>query len=305
MFETVGRNGLRVAKHAAGRSAEEILERAERESITYPLVVKPSASAGADCVKFCEHPEDVRAACAQIHGQVNALGLVNEQVVVQEMLRGEEFIVNTVSTDGVHRVADILICGKRRVPGHGMLSEVEKLVPCNGQEQAHLVQYVYRVLDALGIRFGPSHIELMYTPEGPMLIELAARLQGAIDPNAMALCTGTSHVHLSVDALVDPDGFLQQAHCGYPFRNNLYRVLLSSRRSGVLAGLPGLDCIRRLASFHDVQMWVGPGDRVNETLDFVHCPGYLHLVHSDRNVVERDYQVVRSLQDDGLFDWQT
>ncbi|WP_155256601.1 hypothetical protein [Salinispora pacifica] len=44
--------------------------------------------------------------------KTNLMLRVNEAVLVQEFLTGDEFVVNTVSRDGVHRFTDVWLCTK-------------------------------------------------------------------------------------------------------------------------------------------------------------------------------------------------
>jgi biotin carboxylase len=60
-----------------------------------------------------------------------------------------------------------------------------------------------RVLDALGIRFGPAHTELMLTKEGPLLIEIGARLDGSDAPIIGERAYGINQIHLTADCYLD------------------------------------------------------------------------------------------------------
>ena len=44
----------------------------------------------------------------------------------------------------------------------------------------NIVEYAKQALDAIGIKFGPSHLELMLTEDSPRLIEVGARLHGEV-----------------------------------------------------------------------------------------------------------------------------
>ena len=47
-----------------------------------------------------------------------------------------------------------------------------QLMPCAGPKERVLVEYAFATLDALGWQWGPAHIELMSTVDGPRLIEV-------------------------------------------------------------------------------------------------------------------------------------
>ena len=62
-----------------------------------------------------------------------------------------------------------------------------------------------RVLDALGIMHGPSHMEIMYTDTGPCLVEVGSRCQGGEGtwlPVAKE-CIGYTQVEVTVDVYMN------------------------------------------------------------------------------------------------------
>eukprot|EP00211_Chloroparvula_japonica_P012938 CAMPEP_0119147784 /NCGR_PEP_ID=MMETSP1310-20130426/40879_1 /TAXON_ID=464262 /ORGANISM="Genus nov. species nov., Strain RCC2339" /LENGTH=118 /DNA_ID=CAMNT_0007139775 /DNA_START=1 /DNA_END=354 /DNA_ORIENTATION=+ len=92
-------------------------------------------------------------------------------LLVQELLAGEEYSVNFVSTGGRHYLTDAQRYDKG--PCFRIL-QTEWVVP-----DPAVVQYGKRVLDVLGVREGASHLEIMVTLErGPVLVELNARIAG-------------------------------------------------------------------------------------------------------------------------------
>ena len=54
--------------------------------------------------------EECRKALGNIIGKTNVLGLVNEQLLVQEYLEGTEYVVDMVSRKGEHKCVAIWEC---------------------------------------------------------------------------------------------------------------------------------------------------------------------------------------------------
>ncbi|HEX4496514.1 MAG TPA: ATP-grasp domain-containing protein, partial [Thermoanaerobaculia bacterium] len=82
------------------------------------VVIKPSHSLDSDGVALCSSADEVRAACAALLGRTNQAGLINETVLVQERLDGDQYAVDTVSRDGRHLLAGIWRYSRPRVrPG--------------------------------------------------------------------------------------------------------------------------------------------------------------------------------------------
>lgn len=203
MAATVAAAGLAVP---AGRCFESVDQAVAwyAASMSGPAVVKPVDSAGTDNVRFCESLDEVRLACATVLASSNLYGVPNRRVLVQERLVGTEFYVNTVSHAGTHRVAEIWRYTKRPGPGGGPIYDYEEPVDRGSALARQLREFVFAVLDALGIRSSAAHTELMLTDRGPVLIEAGARLGGATLPDVVAKFCGVSQTFLQAQHLVDP-----------------------------------------------------------------------------------------------------
>ena len=82
-----------------------------------------------------------------------------------------------------------------------ILSEGNRLLPPDGEIQDTLTSYVFSVLDAVGLKYGPCHTEVMFTARGPILVEVNCRLHGLQGPHLIGMATGTSKATYAVDAL--------------------------------------------------------------------------------------------------------
>ncbi|EOD17007.1 hypothetical protein EMIHUDRAFT_118788 [Emiliania huxleyi CCMP1516] len=136
----------------------------------------PVEGAGSDGVTICNSAAEVRLAFGKLEGTKNILGLDNYAVLCQEYLEGDEWVVDTVSRAGEHKVVALWKYDKRDYHGspvvyHGMrLHNVEADEPL----LRGMVAYVTAVLDALGITDGAMHSEIMATARGPVLVEHGA-----------------------------------------------------------------------------------------------------------------------------------
>jgi cysteine synthase A len=69
-------------------------------------------------------------------------------------------------------------------------------------DQSKVSDTVARALAALGIRTGPSYTQLRIGPDGPRVIEVAARLGGGHDAELVQAVTGIDLNGLTIDAAV-------------------------------------------------------------------------------------------------------
>jgi len=204
----------------------------------WPVVVKPVDSAGTDGVVLCETPEAIRAAFAATIGKPNALHGANEQLLVQELLRGTQLFTDSISWDGVHHVSECWRDNKRRL-GEAFVYDYEELLDPRGEQQDQVIPYVHRVLDALGIEYGPAHTEVMLTATGPVLVECGARMHGSVRDDVIDRCT-PSHVTVTVDAYLDPASVERRAATGYTLDAASYCVMLISHQEGRIVAEAGM-----------------------------------------------------------------
>ncbi len=296
MSEALRAAGLRTAEALkTGDAAEAVAWAASRGGA--PVVVKPLDSAGTDGVSIARDAAAIEAAFAANLGRPNALHGANEQLLVQELLEGTQLFVNSVSWDGVHHVSEVWRDNKLR-RGANFIYDYEELLPRHGEQQDQVVPYVESVLDALGIRYGPAHTEVMLTAGGPVLVESGARMHGSVPDEIVDRCT-PSHQTLTAEAYLEPESVARRAQRPYELAAGAYCVMLISRHEGRIVADAGLREIESLPSFAGTISMLAPGDELKKTVDLFSCPGIIYLVDPDRERLKADYDRIRELDATG------
>lgn len=255
------------------------------------LVVKPPKSGGTEDVYVVEAGGDWRVHFDHILGRTNVLGLCNDAVLVQEFAAGTEYIVDTYSVDGRHGLVDVCRYAKAsRGERIGIYDRVDFVAP-EDTAVAPLVAYTQRVLDALGIRNGAAHAEVMMTADGPFLIEVGARPAGAAHQELARLATGDSQIERCAAHWVG-----EVFRSGYELRRGVRAVFLSSPRAGVLRNVEVLDAIDELPAFHSKTVLFANGDVVPATVDLATPLGLVVLVSEDDSRLRADYEAIKDLE---------
>jgi biotin carboxylase len=198
MQERIRSVGIRSVKQARASSWEEVVIFSSDAS--FPLVLKPVRSAGSDHIFKCFDRDQMKHAFDAIMLEQNVFGAQNQAVVVQEFLEGKEYIVDTVSKDGVHKVIALWEYDKRAHAGHEFVYFGMVSVAGTSAIGAALCAYTLRVLDALGIRHGAGHAEVIITKDGPCLVEVGARPQGCEGHDKRTRSEGVSEFDASADS---------------------------------------------------------------------------------------------------------
>jgi biotin carboxylase len=182
MGETLRSAGIRAVKQLHSNSWDEIAAFLQDwQPDPYRVIVKPMDSAGSEDVTLCRSHEEVQRAFGHILGKVNGLGLVNNSVLVQEYLDGQEYVVDMVSRDGEHKLVAIWEYDRRPANGASFVLWGQQLMIMSDHPEIYnqLVEYQKRVITALGIRNGPSHGEVKWYKDAPILVEVGSRCHGS------------------------------------------------------------------------------------------------------------------------------
>lgn len=261
----------------------------------FPVVLKPLNSGGADGVSLCLNQNELVAACNQTLNQLNFFGINNDKILVQELIQGQEYVVDTVSCEGVHYTVSICRYEKEIINGSFVYKTVEYLPP-SGDVASRLIEYNNQCLDALGITLGPSHSEIYLTERGPILVESGARLHGGKSgPLTIEECSENSIFELVAEAYLDPNGFRTRTAKPNSFRKYAKATCFVNRRSGVVVDLTGVEELKRLEGFFDLQLFYKKGQMVTATKDLYSSPGWCVITAETQEKLNAISEEVRQM----------
>lgn len=297
MVDALCASGVRAARTFRIGSIEE-LENISK-ALGLPAVIKPCESAGSDGVYICKTTAELTAAFKKVHRELNIFGSVNEHVVAQQLLIGKQYIVNTISYEGQHFIAEIWEDNREDV-GSAYIYNYELLLQDHGALEQTLIEYTRLVLDALGVRVGPCHVELMVNDGIPTLIEIGARPAGGIQHHVMKDAQGYSHVSASIDCYVGRG--LSAAYLDREEAKHVVSVSLISRFTGVVMGYKSIEKVEALASFKCLVGLPDIGSQIHVSRSLDTQPGILMLSHERKQQVLDDVDAFRAIELDGIFE---
>ncbi|MBB6118429.1 ATP-grasp domain-containing protein [Nocardiopsis algeriensis] len=215
------------------------------------VVVKPVLGSGSDGVRACTGPAETAAALAPLlRGEPG-------RALVEEYLDGPEYSVETfddrvVGITAKHLGAPPLFLET----GH----EYPAPLPA-GVEQA-VAETALEALHALGLGWGPAHVELRLTAAGPRIVEVNPRLAGGMIPTLVRAATGIDLVAAAVARAVG------EPPATAPVRGGAAAIrFLFAERSGTVA-LVSRDGARTSPGVVRAAVTVREGDRVEVTHTF-------------------------------------
>lgn len=294
-IEVLSRSGLLTPRQYQSEQADEIVEWTQAH-LTLPVVVKPTRGAGVSGVKVCHTLSQVREAAENILNSKSYYDEDQNEILVQSCTQGQEYIVDIVSFDGHHKVVSVWEVDRDRRES----PRLEKMMVVDHTQHrfSALIDYAKKVLDAVGLKFGPSHMEVMLTVDGPVIVELNSRLHGSLDPLLTTAVTGENHVSATVNAFVNNAHFIDSIGKAPGFSGYCGHVLLVSPVSGrQLQNFPW-DRIESLPSFVSVKRWVKPGGQLQVTTGLQTAIGMVGLFHENFEQLNRDWKTIRAIENE-------
>jgi hypothetical protein len=283
---TVRVNAGDVVKDAAGARAFQ------RRVGRWPIVVKPTGGAGSEHVFFARDENDLLRRCQQV------LESGAGRVLLEEYIGGDELCVNgQVDCNGDLLVTDVWIYDRR--PSHGVdnLYFETTSVPTSDPRFGSLAQYAAKVVEGLGLRRAPIHLEVKVDDRGPCLIEIGARLAGGNLPVLASKLHGRSLLELAaVHYLSEMPA--RRSDIDYARYDRWQaKVVLGAQAVAIprIRAVRGVAEVERLPSFSFFGMVRPAGSGAPRTIDLETRGWEVYLVHHDRAQVARDGRRVREL----------
>lgn len=263
--------GLAGPEFATATDPGQAVDRAAELGL--PVVVKPVSGSGSAGVRLCHRPAEViEAAHAVLTADLANSGIPAQRTVLLERyLDGPEFSVETFGRRVVGITAKHLSAPPYFVEtGHDFPARL----PIGDQNE--LVITALAALDALGLGWGPAHVELRLTPNGAAVVEVNPRLAGGMIPDLVRLATGVDLITATVANAAGRPAELT------PVRNQAAAIrFLVADSSGRFVGVRGLDRAAGCAQVVEVVLTRRPGSGLRLEHSFRDRVGYLISVARD------------------------
>lgn len=228
-------------------------------SIPYPIIAKPTDSAGGRGVSIVCSPDELASALET----ASAAG-TSGNVLVEECMTGPEVSVEVIVADGVPHVLQVT---DKLTSGAPNFFEVGHCQPTSltvEQRQA-ISDLACAAVRAVGLENSAAHVEVMLTPEGPKMVELGARLGSdwitsrLIDNSVEGIDMIGCMIGLALGEKITDWNFRDSG--------DFVAARFLPAREGVLAGLDGLDAAAAARGVMHVEPQGVVGQRYGKAVD--------------------------------------
>lgn len=361
MNQVVSKAGLSVVKQKSCKTLEEAEEFAkalglndaaseglrEDENDSPLVVVKPHRGVASDDVHLCSNMKLLRQAFTKIHSSAvfgSSTAAKHESVLIQEFARGTEYAVDVVCRDGERKVAALWKYDKRAANGAPFVYFGTQLVPAtannngDGEEGSRkyyveeaVCNYVFNALEALDIRWGMSHVEVIVTQDTHAglsdtesiqvrLVEVNCRQHNTDFMPLTNACIGYNALDMVVAAYLGENEesssheYLEgAAQLRLPPWESL-PALPTTRAHGAIIHFVShvsgkisrinydvLDQMEELPSVMDMHVYphlLEVGNEIDKTIDIRSDTGWAHLMNDDETEFRKDYNRLIELMKD-------
>lgn len=297
MHRRLARRGLRHIRGRVVSSVEQAIDFYDRQSLK-EVVIKPVYGYCSVSVRICLNRQEMIDTLTELFDKTNSYGDENDVLLVQEKINGEEYIVNTVSCDGVHRVTTIWKYEKVKTSEGAIIYDTVKTVNDLNIGEAELVEYAYDVADAIGIKYGPVHGEYMIDENGPVLIEVNCRPCGAsMSCEFLDRISGQHETDSILDSYLNPERFTEQRKKPYMLSaSGAFKIFIVPEDIWAKS-VPMNNISSKLKSYFDTTLHdINDVELFVKTEDLNTSCGIVYLVDEDENVVNKDIEFLRSVE---------
>ena len=220
-------------------------------------------------------------------------------LMVKEFIDGEEYVVNTVSCGGIHRVTTIWKYNKtRNIDGSFFYDTVESVNDLYIGE-AEMIDYAYDVCDALRIQYGPVSGEYMIDNDGPVLIDLhCCPMPGHLPGKFLDKVSDQHETDSALDSYLRPELFSEKRKQKYRLREFGAFKMIIAPKDIIAKSAPMNNIGPRLKSFHDsiIDDLLASEKFYPKTEDSDTSCGLIFLSHEDYNILQGDIKFLRSVE---------
>lgn len=234
----------------------------------FPCMVKPTDAQGQRGVVRVDRREDLAPAIEA------AVGISrSKQAIVEGFLNGVEISCNVLVCGGEVKMK---VLSERLVHGpHALGVPRGHLVPCDNvteENQRAALALVDGIVAALGCRDGVLYFQMIVTPEGPRVVEIAPRLDGCHMWRLIMAAEGADLIEMTMDCLTGEDMPKQLQNGGEGDRARHISELMFQQMSPAAPFSPEAFPVPSDAIYHEYRY--DPGEKVRPVNGMLEVVGY-------------------------------
>lgn len=232
----------------------------------YKCIVKPVDNSGSRGINLLSVYTDTIINQAYDYSQQSSR---SGYLMVEEFMDGPEVSVETLTIDGVCNVIQIT---DKLTTGSPYFVEMQHVQPSHLSTavKEKIAEVAKAANHAIGIKNGPSHIEIIVTKDGPKIVELGARLGGDnITTHLVPLSTGINMVEACIRIALNED-----VDCSVKFEK-ASAILYIETKKGNIKAIHNIDKAENVNGVQQVSITQGVGYNAVQIKNSVDRVGFI------------------------------
>ena len=278
----------------------EVLQKLEQ--ISFPVVVKPIDSQGQRGVFKIDHlDQEILGYMRETFRHTRA-----EEIIVEQFCPGDEITISAWVHD--YHPYILIICERPLLnvePHLGIMTAHQFPSAYTQSHYQELQDLLSRTVQALNIPSGPIYVQVIMSPQGAKLVEIACRIGGGHEEELIPLVTSIDPVDMLIDCSlgksIDMDKLYQYNLLDNPHHAETRFIMAYP---GPVAKWDGLDKIRQMPGIVNAQFYCPDLTFIKEIEDSGTSRwGYIIAIGRDRQELtarmQAAYSAVRILDPEG------
>ncbi|MER9176960.1 acetyl-CoA carboxylase biotin carboxylase subunit family protein [Mesorhizobium sp. M0955] len=275
--------GVPIPAHRLAANATDV--KSSAAEIGLPVILKPAVGAGSRGVRLCRNVDELAEHTNYLLGGQH-IWPSSPRILVEEFAQGPHYIAHVMGNEVIgFEAADF------EHPPHFVFRETIFPAPLTDDEYKRIADVSLSCLQALGLGWGPTAIELRWTKRGPVVIEVNPRLAGG--PQPVQLAYGVDLVTEHIKLVIGEEWDLRRRHSHIA----AWRSLLPDR-DGILDWIDDDSRAAAVPGVAEVKLYVKPKMPIVRKGDYRDSMGYVIAVSHSRPLTEAILQ--RAVD---LIDW--
>lgn len=299
-------SGLPFAKEVVDFTIEGLLAK-RADVLPYPVILKPLSGMGSHNVFLCESDADVRQYAPPMLVGPNIAGRLDGAIMLQEDLKpiDTEFVVDFISSGGDHKVFVSARYFRERVQGSGYMLKGGELIDPASALGRILIHEGKKRLNVMGIRYGYTHLEMIWTPRGFVLTDVGARFSGTF-PSLGLTATGEDPIDWVIEAFLEPEKFRLRPDVARLKKHAGFVAIRSHEDGSIFREMSHAETERELKEKYGIEVSLydartTPGAVLGKTIDLLKLPLIIEVTGKDRRTVNESRRKLMDLDAQGYF----
>ncbi|OBP72196.1 hypothetical protein BAE42_15285 [Mesorhizobium loti] len=215
--------------------------------IGLPVIVKPATGIGSSGVRLCRNLDEVAEHTKYLLGGQH-IWRSSPRILVEEFAQGIHYSVDIMGNEVIGIAA-----ADFGPPPHFVCREYIQPALLTDDERRRIAEISLCCLQALGLGWGPTNIDLRWTEPGPVVIEVNPRLAGSPTPQLIQLAYGVDLVTEHIKLVVGEEWNLRRRYS----HTAAARILVPDR-DGVLDWIDGGSRAAAVSGVAEVKLYFEP-----------------------------------------------